>query len=101
MPTFAHRPSGFRTGAGPAMWWGYQTTRLVPTEAELADLVPFLEQGQAGADGFVAVQVHEAVKARADPAEEPAPLAARSRRPPCPLRRWTAELPLWCCRVEP
>ena len=49
------------------------------------DFVPLLERGQAGADGSIAVQIDEAVKARTDPAKEPPPLATRSRRPPCPL----------------
>ena len=49
------------------------------------DFVALLEQGQTGADGIVPVQVDEAVKTGADATEEPPPLAARPRRPPCPL----------------
>ena len=91
------RPTAARRRAPP----GGATNR--PPNADrgrTADFVPLLEQGQAGADGFVAVQVDEAVKARADPAEEPPPLAARSRRPPCPLAVGQQSSGDRCCRVE-
>ena len=64
---------------------GARSTGAGGERAKATDLVAIVQQGEAGAHAAFAVALHQAVKAVADPAKEPSPLAPRPGRPPRPF----------------